>query len=398
MTSFLIFAALLLVVVLAFLLPPLLGRGRSGDTDEGQRRASNLAIFRSQLAELEREKAEGEMGDEAFEQARSELQRRLLDEVSSELPAPGVAPRKSSWKLALVVVLAVPLLAVGGYFWFGNMRALDPMAAAQQAKMTPDQIQGMVEKLAQRLKDNPGDTDGWLMLARSYKQLGRAAEAADAYGKAESAVNQDPDLLTDYADTLAMLNGGSLRGKPMELINKALHLDPDHVVALWLAGTAAFNNNDYSNTVILWERAMKSLEPNSEDARMLSAAIAEAKKRAGVKADPKLAVSGKVSVAPALATAVSPEDTVFVFARVEGSRMPIAIARSRVADLPFDFVLDDSSAMVADNPISKHASVQVVARVSKSGKAMPTPGDLESEPKTVKLGENKLRIVIDRKL
>lgn len=397
MAWFTLFVAFLVVLTFLFLLPPLLRQPRMA-AEAGRRKASNVAIFRTHLAELELEKQGGELSEEAYEQAHRELRRRLLDEVDDD-PAGAQPPQLGgpSRKMALVVALLLPLGAVAGYWILGNARALDPVAAMQPEKLTPEQIAGMVGKLAKRLEDNPGDAEGWLMLARSYRSMGQPEKAADAYSKAGAVVFESPDLLTDYADLLAMLNGGSLNGKPMELINKALHLDPDHVVALWLAGTAAFNGKDFSTAVIFWERALKTLQPESEDAKMLSEGVAEAKKRAGFKADPKKSVSGRVVLSPALGASISPNDTVFIFARAtDGSRMPIAISRIRVSDLPFDFVLDDSSAMSAENLLSKQARVLVLARVSKTGNAVAKAGDLESEAQTAKLGQAGLNIVIDR--
>ena len=397
MVWFTLFAALLVVLVFLFLLPPLLRQPRVA-AEADSRKASNVAIFRTHLAELDLERQGGELSEAAYEQAHQELRRRLLDEVADDpAGAQTFPPGSPSRKMALVVALLLPLLALAGYWNLGNARALDPVAAMSPEKLTPEQIAGMVGKLAQRLADNPDDAEGWLMLARSYRSMGQPEKAADAYSKAGAVVFESPDVLTDYADLLAMLNGGSLNGKPMELINKALHLDPDHVVALWLAGTAAFNSKEFSNAVIFWERALKTLEPDSEDAKMLSEGVAEAKKRAGFKADPKKSVSGQVALSPALGASASPGDTVFIFARAtDGSRMPIAISRIRVSDLPFDFVLDDSSAMSGENTLSKQAKVFVLARVSKTGNAVPQAGDLESEAQTAKIGQSGLQVVIDR--
>lgn len=397
MTIFLICATLLILVVLALLLPPL-WRSRQASNEGERRKDLNLAIFRSQLIDLEREKSEGNLGEIEYQQSHDELKRRLLDEVTINQEKAPTNMYMPSRKLAIALALALPLLATAGYLMLGNSSALDQAITTQQGNMAPDQIQGMVEKLAQRLKENPENTDGWLMLARSYKSLGRPADAAKAYGKAEAAVFESPDLLTDYADVLAMLSGGNLKGKPMALISKALHLDPTHIVALWLAGTAAYNDKQFADAIIFWERALMALPPGSEDAQTLSDGIAEARKRMGAKSDLKKSVSGRVSIAPSFKDSVSPSDTVFVFARApDGSRMPIAIAKAHVSDLPFDFVLDDSSAMMADNKISGQMTVLVLARISKSGNAIPKPGDLESEAKSVKLGESKLRIVVDRK-
>lgn len=397
MTSFWIAATVLLLIAFAFLLPPML-RGIPQGKVSTRRKDSNLAIYRSQIVELERERADGELSEPEFVEASRELKRRLLEDVEAGEETGDPARTQPSRKLAALLVVLVPALAVAGYLQLGNPRALDPFATASTESMTPDQIEGMVAKLADRLKTAP-DGEGWLMLARSYKSLGRLPEAAGAYEKAAELIDDNPDLLTDYADLLATQSGGSLRGKPLALVKKALSLDPNHVIALWLAGTAAFDNREYGAAVALWERARRALPEGSEDAQTLNDGIQEAQKRAAFKPDLTSAISGQVALSANLKGDVSPGDTLFVFARpTDGSRMPIAIAKVHVSDLPFEFVLDDSSAMMADNRLSQHRDVLVVARISKSGNAIGKPGDLESEAKTVRLGESKLRIVIDRKL
>lgn len=396
MTIFVLFAALLVIVPLGFVLRPL-WRGALAVSTSTLRKEANLAIFRDQMAELERERLEGALAEADFEQAQRELRRRLLEDVPADSADTVVAVGGSSRKTALVVALLLPLLASGGYLFFGKPQALEPLATVQPGSVTPEKIQGMVTSLAERLKANPGDTQGWLMLGRSYKMLGRTAEAAEAYGKAEPAMAEDADLLTDYADLLAMLAGGSLDGKPLALINKALNVDPDHVVALWLAGTASFNRRDYADAVLFWERAVRVLPEDSEDGRVLNDSIAEAKRRVGVKVDPAKMVAGQVALSPALKGRTSPGDTVFIFARpTDGTRVPLAVAKVHVAELPYAFVLDDSSAVMSDKRISGQSSVTVEARISRSGNAVARDGDLQSKALTVRVGERKLRLLVDQ--
>ena len=272
MTHFAIFATLLLVVVAAFLLPPLWLGLRQNDQKAGRKEA-NLAIFRDQLAELEREQKEGTLADGDFEQARRELQRRLLEEVAPDAGDTPKVARGPSRKMAIVLLLLLPVLAVSGYAVLGNPKALDPAQTAAPPRMTAEQISGMVSKLAERMKANPDDMQGWLMLARSYKTMGRYEEAAEAYGKAEKVITDDPELLASYAETLAMANGKGLDGKPKQLIERALKLDPQQPHALFLAGAAAMEAGDNKKGIAYWEALLPQVEPGSEIDQMLRSGI-----------------------------------------------------------------------------------------------------------------------------
>ena len=272
MTQFAIFATLLIVVVAAFILPPLwLGlRAPRGSAD---RKEANLAIFRDQLLELEREKGEGTLADADFEQARRELQRRLLEEVEPEAAAATAASHAPSRKTAIALLLLLPILALLGYGMLGKPQALDPAQTSAPPKMTADQINAMVAKLAERMQANPDDMQGWLMLARSYKTMGRYEDAVAAYGKAEKVINDDPELLASYAETIAMAAGKGLKGKPVQLVERALKLDPQNAHALFLAGAAAMEAGDNKKGIAYWEALLPQVEPGSEIDQMLRSGI-----------------------------------------------------------------------------------------------------------------------------
>ena len=276
MTQFSIFAVLLVLATAAFILPPL-WLGLRAPKERADRKTANLAIFRDQLAELEREKAEGSLAEADFEQARRELQRRLLEEVEPAVEETTPASHAPTRKTAVAILLLLPILGVLGYVTLGNPRALDPQQAAAQPQMTPEQINEMVAKLAERMKANPDDPKGWLMLARSYKQMGRYAEAVDAFSHAEKVVNEEPDLLAAYAETIAMAEGKGLSGKPTQLIEKALKLDPKHGHSLFLAGAAAMDRGDAKQGIAYWEALLPQVEPGSEIDQMLRSGIEKMK-------------------------------------------------------------------------------------------------------------------------
>jgi cytochrome c-type biogenesis protein CcmH len=401
MTAFIIVAALLLAAALAILLPPL---WRSAPPAGGlDRREAQLAIFRDQLAELERDRDEGALGAAEEAQARSELQRRLLDEVEAQPAAP--LTRGGGRRTALLLLLVIPLAAAAGYALLGNPRALDPLQ--RQARIAPEQIDAMIGGLVEKLKKNPEDGKGWVMLARSYKVLERYPEAADAYARAGSVVDQDAGLLADYAEVLSQVHGGSLQGKAGELITRALQIDPNEPQALLLAGAAARERQDFTAAADHWSRLLSQLEAESDEAKTVAAAIAEAReiaaaRTAGGKTAAKAGsgagqVAGEVTLSGRLAGRMRPDDVVFVFARAEdGSRMPLAAMRATVADLPLAFHLDDSMALAGGGRISDFASVSVEARITRAGNASTSSGDLFGRIAGVKPGNRKLRLVIDQ--
>jgi cytochrome c-type biogenesis protein CcmH len=271
MTGFLVAAAILVLLTLLLLLPPLLRQRTPGA--EASRTALNAAIYRDELAELERDFASGSLSRADYEESRRELQRRLLEDADGD--AAGVKARPAR-KSALALGLALPIAAVLLYFTLGNVPALAP-ESAQPPKVTARQIEDMVARLAARLEQNPDDPKGWVMLARSYKAMGRYEESIRAFDKAGRIVEEDPNLLTDYAEALALATGGSLRGRPSELVARALELDPAFPDALVLAGTAAYEREDYATAAAHWERLLKQLPPDSEDARSLSDSIEKAR-------------------------------------------------------------------------------------------------------------------------
>lgn len=276
MNQFALFAVLLIVVVSAFILPPLwLGLRSTGKAD---RKEANLAIFRDQLAELAREKSEGSLAEADFEQARHELQRRLLEEVEpATTDSAAQATHGPSRKMAIAILILLPILGLLGYGILGNPKALDPVQTAAPQEMTPEKINEMVASLAEKLKANPDNMAGWLMLARSYKSMGRYDEAVQAFAKAEKAINDDPDQLASYAEAVAMANGKGINGKALQLIERALKVDPKHAHSMFLAGAAAMEAGDNKKGLSYWEPLLSQVEPGSEVDQMLRSGIEKMK-------------------------------------------------------------------------------------------------------------------------
>ncbi|WP_326543551.1 c-type cytochrome biogenesis protein CcmI [Pseudorhodoferax sp.] len=414
MTGLWITLALLVALALLMLLPPLL-RPRAATAGAGAG-GVNVAVYRDQLREAERDLAADVITPERFEQLRAEIQRRVLEDTA-HVPAPATASAARPARLTLwLLALLLPLASVLTYLQIGRPDALDPAALqAAQADVTPEQVEAMVATLAQRLKDNPENAEGWHMLGRSYAVLGRYPDAVAALRQALTRQPGNADLLADLADAVGMTQGRSLAGEPRRLLAQALEADATHPKALALAGSGAFEAGEYAAARGLWERLLALLPPESEAVQSVRGSIAEAREREGGAASAPAAtraaaasaaapvaaaartLSGEVLLAPELQARVPAGGVVYVYARAaQGPRMPLAALRQPVGAWPLRFTLDDSQAMVAGQTLSSAASVVVVARISRSGEAMPQAGDLVGETAPLAPGAAGVRVVIDR--
>jgi cytochrome c-type biogenesis protein CcmH len=425
--------ALLLAGGMLFVLPPLL-RPPVVKRDV----ASPLEAYRDQRAQIDEDFAQGTLTREQHAQALAELQTRVVQEVGDvETPAPARhTPQSTAFIVA--VALLIPAGALALYGILGTPSALkggDAGAVASRAEQAPhpvtqQEMEAMVEGLAQKLRQNPNDATGWHMLARSYVAFNRLPEAAQAYDKANALAPGDPQLLSDYADVLAMVNGRSLEGRPTQLVMEALKVDPRHQKSLALAGTAAFNRGEFAKAADWWKQLLATLPPGSEQANAVESNIAQAQAGgkdtgAGVMAAGPAAaatpaaqstqrapaapaapaanaaaagatVEGSVTLADAVKAGMAPGSVLFIYARpADGSRMPLAILRQEAGSFPVRFKLDDSLAMAPQAKLSLHSQVMLVARISKSGNATPQPGDITGSLGPVKVGTRDLKLVID---
>jgi cytochrome c-type biogenesis protein CcmH len=422
MSLFVGIAVVMVAAALAWILVPLL-RGTTGVGVTGE--ASNVAVLRDQLHELETDLRNGTISRESYDLARQDLERRALEESKNPARTVTSMPSRAGALTAALVAGALPIAAVLIYVALGNFDAFSGGATAGRHDVSPEQIAKMIKELEGRLEKDPGNAEGWSILARTYYQLNRFPEATRAYEHAAALNPNDAQLLADYADALAAAQGGTLQGKPLELVTRALAADPTQWKALALAGTEAFDRKDYAQAVVYWERMKASVPPGSQIAQSVDASIAEARELGGLKAaalpaPPAMAkgppaaaastpakapvagssdgsVAGTVTLAPALAASVSPNDVVFIFARaVQGPRMPLAIMKKQVRDLPIAFTLDDSMSMSPTTTLSSAGEVIVGARVSRSGQAIPQSGDVEGFSPPVRVGARGVAVVIEK--
>jgi len=258
-------AALIALTALAILLRPLIWRRTIARPN---RRRANAAVYRDQLARLEQDLAEGSLQRDEYTRSRQELERRALDDVLEDAPD---SPRRTPRGTLVGLSLVIPAAAVGLYLLIGNVDVLSPHGA--EMAVGNAEIEQMVARLAAKLEQDPSDKKGWAMLARSYKAMGRLAESERAYEKAGDFIDGDAQELANYADVAASNAGGHFVGKPVQLIEKALRVDPANPMALWLAGSAAQDSGDMTGAVRIWERLLALLPPDSDDARELKAMI-----------------------------------------------------------------------------------------------------------------------------
>ena len=404
---------------------------------------TRLDDLKRQLAELDSLIQGGVLTGEAARSARDGLEAEILDAVLTPVPvATDAGPAAAGPAAAAAAVSVIPpharpsggllaglgafvlVFAAAGYTWLGNPAALavapGVQATAKAVEAGNDisraQFEAMAERLAERLKAKPDDAEGWSMLGRSYSVLEMFPQALTAFQRVIALRPEDAQGYVDYADALGMTQGRKLAGEPEKLIARALQLDPDNVKALSLSGTLALDRGDAAGASQLWAHALRKTEPGSEMAQRLQGAIDDARQRSAGPAGPALAaaqgpaaapaalaapaaaagsVQVRISLAPALAAKASPEDTVFIFARaLQGGKAPLAIQRRQVKDLPLQLTLDDSMAMSPALRLSSVSQVIVGARVSKSGNAMPQPGDLQGLTPAVAVGARGLQLQI----
>ena len=376
---------------------------------------ANLGILRDQSEELEDDLRNGLLTQEAYQQGKRELQARLIEEVNvSKQP---VKPKRNPAKLsAIILALLLPIFSVSLYLTIGNPETLSPqevIVADADGIIRSDEALQRLEKKLKRMPKNPDD---WWTLARSYTELKRYAAAAKAYQQLVNLVPDEAQLWANYADVFAMAHGQTLQGEEVaKLLGKALELDANNMTALALSGSSAMERGDYAAAIFHWQKLTSQVQPGTQDAEMFNGGIQRARElllaqpggkeklaqlsagdaSAKVVTDPS-AITGKISLSPALAGKVAPTDIVFILARAaQGPKMPLAVLRKQVKDLPLKFTLDDSMAMQPQLKLSGFDQVVVVARVAKSGTPTAQAGDLQGLSGTVKPGAKGLNIVIE---
>jgi cytochrome c-type biogenesis protein CcmH len=358
----------------------------------------NAAIYRDELDKLELERATGSISSADYEISHAEMRQRLFQDTSE---ADDHSVMGSSKLTMIGLCVFIVLLSSGLYFSLGDATRI--AETGTQQPMTQEGVEKMVTEFASKMEKDPSNLKGWAMLARSYRVLGRDQEAVAAYERAGNFIDSDPQLLADYADALASKANGNFDGKPLALINKALKLDPNNLMALWLSGTASYTTGNYKAAVQTWEKLAQQLPAGTEEANAIAGSIAEARSKAGLPTASPTApavgskgISGTIEIAADMKSKLKAGDIVMVIARQPGERMPVAVLKTTASGFPMSFSLTDALAMNPNAPLSKLSEATIEVRISKTGMAKPEVGDLISSVKTVKVGSNNIRLLVDQ--
>jgi len=416
MLIFWLLAGLMLLAALALVLVPILRPGANAGISAYD---ASVAVHRQRLESLEQQHRDGSLDSADFQQAREELEFALLNEIQDQEHKPGAAAAPRYGKLtAVAILILVPALSLGLYAWLGNYRTLqfieDPQAMQALMEQHPprrEEVQHMVNNLKLRLRRSPDDIRAWKLLAGAQQALEQYAGAAKAYDHLIRAKGETAELLADYAEAASMANQMQFTALARERLERSLVLAPNYPKSLMLGALAAIQGGDRKLALSRWKTLLAMHEPGSEQARLINMLISHTKQDLSppAPASPSIdsrtaAASGTariqvdVSLDPALRDKISGRERVFVFARaVNGPPMPVAVKVLKAADLPASLVLDDSSSMPSGRRLSSVEQVRVGARISFSGQATPSSGDLEGQSETLRTQDNpSLNLIIDR--
>lgn len=385
------------------------------DPQAAQRRASNIAAYRQRLIEIDQELAAGLIPADQAQAVRDEAGARLLDDVdhrdlpTSPLGNRPVPPRR---RAAVLLLLVVAVFSAGYYYSQGSWQQQRLVAGeVQPPPVTAEDVEQMLATLRARLDAAPDDAEGWAMLGRAYFMTRRYPESAQAYAQVNRITQaRNPDALTGEAEALAMAGNRELSGRPRELFEQALALEPQQPKALWYGGLAAAQAGD---TVLARQRWTALLQQPLPDelrtvlteqlasiggsAPALTAAPAISPPSA---TPPAVRLRVQLMLAQGMLAQVPADAVLMVFARAEqGPPMPVAVYRGAATPLPSEVILDDSMAVMPTMKLSQFDRWIVTARIGRTGQAKAESGDLQG---SVVVGRDQagepLTLTIDQRI
>jgi len=415
MTALWVGIALLTLLAISFVFWPFVRAHRLQQAEAAEdRKVQNIDIFRERVAELEAEKESGSLEQAEFDQLKLELEKNLLhDAVDTQVASAPLQLNRGNVVTVTLLAMLVPALAFGLYAEYGRsddlQAALNTSEAAATLAEKPRSIDDAISMLEEELAQRPDNAEGWYMLGTTYIGIQRYDEGLAALRKVLELLPEEAPqrvgVMGQYAQALFFANGNTMTDEVRAQIDRTLAVEPYEITVLGLLGIDAFENQNYQAAIDYWSKGLINAEGEAADS--LKAGIQTARQRlqaAGVEVtEPTTeAAAAEITLALSIDTklmeSVKPEDTVFVFARPVGGRMPLAAVRLQVSQLPLEVTLNDSMAMSPQAKLSQHDEVEVTARVSRSGQPQATAGDLFGtlSPVAVSKDEQALTLVIDR--
>lgn len=401
MTSFIIIAAVIVLITLAILIWPLL---RTRNTVSYARQEQNIHYAKERLEELEAQLKNASISATDYEALKLEIETTLAHDIdiANNAPQEDVAGPRRPNKIAIsLLAVFLPLSALGVYLQVGTPKALETVAA--ESRPNQQQVDDMISGLEKRLEENPNDLEGWQVLSQTYLALGRYQEARQGYQRILTLGGESAHAYASLADATALAAGGQINEEVSQYLKRALTINPDNRQALWLSGLGAAQRGDKAMAKTHWGRLVPLLDDAPQQQKELRDIIQEnfgdvdeqiASVPKSEATPPSLTASQaqntpqslaqdgltlRVSLSSEMAQLANPNDFVFIFARAQqGPPAPLAVKRLRVADLPTTITLSDADSMVAPMTLSKFENVIVSARVSKSGQPIAQAGDLQS--------------------
>lgn len=392
----------------------------------------NIEIFKERLQELEAEQQQGTLDQESLQQLKIELEKSLLSDVgqsaTAELqPVDVAAPH---WLIAALISITVVIASLSLYQILGRGDDYSRYLVLRDSGMLNNQVAAnkpaapdfnkAITVLLEKLKENPQDLQKWYLLANSYAATQQFNKAAEVFLRIQTLVGKDsPEYASAkgaYAQSLYLANNEQVNDAVRVALDEALAIDPQEANALVLNGIDAYQKGTYQEAITIWEKS--KLKANSRlIEEFIAPSIAAAQEKLGITpknpfAAPALAANApddkqaggiakldlNVDIASELKAKVTPEQVVFIFASPVGAKMPLAVQRIQVKDLPAKVTLDDSKSVMPTAKLSSAAMVDVTARISFSGQAMPQTGDLFGRQEKIdsKQTQQALSIVINQ--
>lgn len=407
MMGFIFLAFTLLAFVIWLIAPVLFGRQITNFDDNKQ---LNINIARERLNELDAQLNSAEIDQSQYDLIKNEIESSLLDDTEENKNTQLNAELPVQYKrIILILLTAIPFSAFGLYQYWGSPEAItmantsSPDHAstnktnpqAEQQNQHTSGLSDAITKLEARLKQEPNNPDGWYMLARSYLVQKEYSKSVEAYRKLYALVGEQPAVMLGLADTLTMSRNGDINGEPFTLAKRALELEPNNTTALWLSGLGYQDSGNLPKALELWQKLLGLLSDDPRSSQEVRTLIANAQRQMNITPEQANAAESiatpsnqaalakltvNVQLDPGLRASVSDSDYVMIYAqRVTGMKMPLAIVKAQIKDLPLTVTLDDSQSVGPMGKLSDAEEVNVLARISKSGQAIKQSGDIEAK-------------------